>query len=356
MENILTYVRFRKDIPFWREPFNEADAVVFSILSYLDYTGLIEGKELLSSVALKYQKKLEAAGARTEDRTLRLREDVLLEMINARRYQKVRMENYLRDISEEEKKTVYAITFWLSARKAIVAFPGTDNSMLSWKENFTYLYLFPAPGQVQCAAYLEGVLRKRFVKTMVIGHSKGGQLAVYAAMNAPNRLQNKIRQLYLFDAPGFVYDVNQRAEYRNLVGRIKSYVPEDCVIGNLNGMEYGTRTIIHSYDTGFGQHDINNWQITAHGIMRGEAYSDFSIRTSEVFNRLVQDVEEEMRETVVDELFDLLDSNGIREMGDINNMKLGKGIGLLLGYPKLSSHTKTLLKTLLKELRAPKEN
>ena len=347
MENILTYLRYRKDIPTSKMAWNEADYVAFSMISYLDYTGLCEDWPLLSEAAVRYRDKYYPQG----DLQAHMREKALFEMADSIRYRKVRIGRYLRDIDEIQEKTVYAVTFRLSRFHSIVAFPGTDHSMLSWKENFIYLYRYDAPGLLQCKDYLESAINRSFMKVTVIGHSKGGLQAVYASCRLPAQLRRKIKALYLFDAPGFAYPIETEEGYRELESRMKSFVPEDCVIGNLNHASYGDRQMIRSYETGFAQHECDNWQITATGIARGQAASEFSEKSSKVFNTLVESVPVEDREMVITEMFDVLKNNGITRIDDINNLRFGNALKILLSYPRLSPQTRNLMKTLLKEMK-----
>lgn len=348
MHNILSYVKFRKDLSFLQLPFNDADVVAFSCLSYLDYTDVVEGRDSIGRVAEKYKaKKLEQAPEYAFDP----KELLLFEMADSKRYKNVRIADYEKEISEELEMTYYACTFYLNRFEAIVTFPGTDDSLLSWKENFVYLYEFPAPGQEKCRAYLQKVLKQPFVRAKLIGHSKGGTLAAYAAMNTEPKLQKKIGDIFLLDAPGFAYDANELPGFQAIKGKIKSYVPEDCVIGKLFKVPYGQPTVIKSFKEKFDQHELTHWTMTPNGIDKTAETSAFSDKNAETINNLVESVPPEKRKVAVDELFGMLFKNKITKIDEVNNMTMINGLKLLLSYPKLSADTKNLMTTLLKEMK-----
>ncbi len=348
MHNILSYVKFRKDISFLQMPINDADMLAFSCLSYLDYTGLVDGKTPIAEVAKKYKaRKLKD----DPDYKFDTKELLLLEMSDSKRYGKVCVADYEKEISEELEMTYYACTFYLNRFEAIVAFPGTDDSLLSWKENFVYLYKIPAPGQEKCREYLDKVLRQPFIKVRLIGHSKGGTLAAYAAMNTEQKLQKKIKDIYLLDAPGFSYDANKKAGFVAIKDRIRSYVPEDCVVGKLFKIPYGKPIVVKSFKEKFDQHELTHWNTTASGIEKTEATSEFSDKNAGVINNLVESVHPDKRQIAVDELFNMLFKNKITRIEELNNITFVNGVKLVLSYPKLSADTKNLLTTLLKEMK-----
>ncbi len=348
MHNILSYVKYRKDLTFRQMPFNDADALAFSCLSYLDYSGLLDGRTRINDLAPRYKaEKLKENPNYSFD----VKELLLLEMADSKRYGKVSVADYEKEISEELEMTYYACTFYLNRFEAIVTFPGTDDSLLSWKENFVYLYRIPAPGQEKCRAYLGKVLQQPFVSVRLIGHSKGGTLAAYAAMNTEAKLQKKIRDIFLLDAPGFSYDANEKPGFRAIKDKIRSYVPEDCVVGKLFRIPYGEPIVIKSFKEKFDQHELTHWNTTANGIERTEATSAFSDKNAEIINNLVESVLPDKRKTAVDELFDMFFRNKITRIEELNNMTFVNGIKLVLSYPKLSADTKNLMTTLLKEMK-----
>lgn len=55
MENLLNYVRLRRDIDFSVRPFNEVDMLVCADLSYVDWDGIVEKEEVsLEEACRKY--------------------------------------------------------------------------------------------------------------------------------------------------------------------------------------------------------------------------------------------------------------------------------------------------------------
>ena len=75
-----------------------------------------------------------------------------------------------------------AVSFLLPDKSVFVAFRGTDTSLVGWKEDFNMSYLEAVPAQVRAAEYTAEIARVcRWHKLRIGGHSKGGNLSVYAA-------------------------------------------------------------------------------------------------------------------------------------------------------------------------------
>lgn len=66
---------------------------------------------------------------------------------------------------------------------------------------------------------------------MLTGHSKGGNLAVYAAMNASDEVKDRVERIYSLDGPGFPESVVNSFEYASVSDRIVKIVPDSSVVG-----------------------------------------------------------------------------------------------------------------------------
>lgn len=345
---IITYVKFRGDQSFRKQPYNEADALAFSVISYINLSEVLVGCELLSEVAEKYKEQKCALDENYEPNE---KEILFYAMASAKRYRKVKVANYVRKMDTDEDMTYYSVTYHLSRFKSIVAYPGTDKTLLSWKENFTFLYKDNAPGLENAKEYLLPVLKTKLRKVDVIGHSKGGALAVYAAMNADEKLQKNISAIYLFDAPGFIYDLKTEAGYRRIMGRINSYKPIDSVIGRMFVVPYPDQIIVKTDAERFFAHELLHWCIGPNGIERGKEHSEFSEIMSQQLNELVVNVEPEHREAVVNEMFDLFFNRDITELPQIHDMKVKDGVKVLWDLKGLSADTRLIVRKLFKVIR-----
>lgn len=350
MDNVISYLKFRQDITFKQAPFNESDAVVFASLVSLNYDGVFQGSASIQTVAENYKK---VGKGNSKDEMLKEKEQLLFLAAKSKRFSQVIFENYVKDINKEDEMTFYAITFRISRFESFVTFRGTDGSLLSWKENFTGLFNMPTPGQYRALKYLSNALKKPFEKVSVVGHSKGGNLAVYASMMLDEKLQKKIKNIYVLDGPGFMEDVSNKLGYLRIVDRIKAYVPKSCIVGNLMHPTY-ERIIVEAEGTGVYQHDMLTWHMDAFGLCKAmeqkvdETGENISVR----INNWIESIPVADRRRVVDELFDVFEDNGIIHISDIIHMDLKGIVHTIKSLTSLSAENRELIGIIFKQVRS----
>lgn len=346
MDNLVSYVKFRQDVSFKASQFNELDAMVMAALVGLDFEGVIEKRSTIQEVAFAYRDH----GKRdVRDEELEAKEAVLYMAAGSKRYGRVMLENYVKEIDAGQEMTFYALTFSISPFEAFVAYRGTDGSLLSWKENFVGLYMMPTPGQYRAVKYLSHAAARPFRRINVVGHSKGGNLAVFAAMTLEERLQKRIGNIYVFDAPGFNEDVSNKLGYLRIKDRIKAFVPKCCVIGNLMKPTY-ERTIVDASGRGMHQHDMFTWSASATGLVATDSADktgkDISLRA----NKWIDSISMDERKRVVDELFSVFMDNGILHISDMMHMDIRRIFNIIKCLPSLSSENRELLGIVFREL------
>lgn len=128
------------------------------------------------------------------------------------RFRAVEVGLYLSEFDPAREMQFAAMTFFYRDAFAFVGFRGTDESIVGWKEDFNMAYAMPVPAQDQASRYLATAAPYLPERIIVGGHSKGGNLAEYAALHAPADVQNRIVRVYNLDGPGFKEDVRENAE------------------------------------------------------------------------------------------------------------------------------------------------
>lgn len=348
MDNLLTYLKFRGDVSFKSFKFCELDGMLLSVIAGLDYDGLFEKREHISVLSNAY---FEKNNKDYKDERLSDKEEVLKLIGTQKRFKNLYVEDYVKIIDKEKEMTFYAMTFSLSKFDYYVVFRGTDGSLLSWKENFSTLYLSPSNGQYEAVSYLAKQMKRPFSRFTVIGHSKGGNLAVYAAMQVFEKYQKRIVKVYSFDAPGYIEDISEKLSFLRIKDRIEAIVPESCVIGNLMLPPYEKR-VVKSHGNGVYQHDLFNWEAGPSGLLMAESTNEFSAELSKKINDWVVSISVDDRERVVNELFDMFEKNGINHITDLMHFDLRKILGLIKAATSLSSENRALLSIIIKQLRA----
>ena len=307
MSDMLDYLRAFGQTPFSARPFNAVDNLVLAQLSYLDYSGAAEKmpcalNKLDSGVTFGVMEKdnkalfsLAAGSARFGGSTALGYADVF---------------------SKEHTSQFAAVCFRLVDGSAYVSFRGTDSTLVGWKEDFMLSFTTPVPAQVLAAEYLSRVGRALGCPLRVGGHSKGGNLAIYAAAFCSRPVQDDIVAVYSNDGPGFEKRVLESEEYLRIKPRIRRFIPESSAVGILMDSDSEV-CIVKSSAFGLGQHNPYSWQTAGEGFV---TCSETSM-SSEIISLSQRDwfkcLSEDKRRQYTDMLFDILSAGNARTLRDI---------------------------------------
>lgn len=324
MENIVDYLKSIKDLLFEEKPFNELDALVLSRLSYIDFRSILKStkywsKKKLTDVINEIFIEKEKSNYR-----FRLKEDMqLLDVLRSSlRYRECYIKSYVYDTVIEEVKQFSAVTFINEDPKQkfmFIAFKGTDGTVTGRKEDFNMAYLETVPAQIEAAKYLKKITRFSSYKTIYVGgHSKGGNLAVYAASQARKNIQNNIKEIYSFDGPGFKDDFLETEGFINIHEKISLFAPQSSIIGRLLSRNYKTY-IVQSKKKLLYQHNIYNWKIENNDFVKLDKFTFLSNKIDKVLKDSLSKTTIEERKAIVDELFDIvkdLSKDDVIDFGD----------------------------------------
>ena len=265
MGTLFDYLDWRGDLSFADVPLNEVDSLIFTQLSYVNFDGILsenlDDKPIsLRDAVRQYLKKHKGEtpylGKIVPSAILSL----AAKAAKCARYANVKMLGYTNHIDQKTQKQFSAVTFFPPKAPAYVAYRGTDDTLVGWKEDFNMSFLQPVPAQIEAVAYLESVAPYLTEKFFVGGHSKGGNLAVYAAVKCSPALQERIISVYNNDGPGFDRAFIESVDYKNLRAKIRTIVPESSVVGMLLEHEE-SYDVIKSHATGLLQHDGCSWEV-----------------------------------------------------------------------------------------------
>lgn len=326
MANLLDYIAWRGDIPFEQSPFNPVDNIIFSQLSYLDLDGIVPGPSERRSVTI-------AAAARSftgrqrvdpsfspENMTIKNAAVFIRALGSARRYQHCNIFGYVSeiDLSKEKQFSALCVTIskkWFHPLSAVV-YRGTDTSLVGWKEDFNMSYSDAVPAQTAAAAYLEKMAKRISGPLLLAGHSKGGNLAVYAASHCQAKIRRRISVIYSNDAPGFHQKVIESKGYRELQGRIQSFVPQSSFVGML--FDHGTaNTVIKSTESGLMQHDMYSWEVTHNGLVRAEGLSNESRLVEKIIRDWINCIDKEQRQRFIEALYMILTATQAKSIPEL---------------------------------------
>ncbi len=319
--NIITYAETELNT-FKEKAFCEIDSLVLSQMSYLFYDGIVPGfKGFSKNATFKdiyraeyFQGILNLVRFPSENRRL------FAALAASPRFRNVKLNYYVNDIDIHKEKQFSAITFVLDRKTAYIAFRGTDASIIGWKEDFNMAFLDEVPAQISAAEYVNKVAKLLHRKLIVGGHSKGGNLAVYAGAMCDVYAQNRIVSIFSHDGPGFK-TLAKTDRYQNIKSKIYKTVPKTAIIGMvMDGNE--DYKIVKSTSTGIMQHDPFSWELDESGFVTEEKISTSATIMNNTLHNLLTSMSDKERENFVNALFQLIQAANVNTVYDLEKIKL----------------------------------
>ena len=217
-------------------------------------------------------------------------------------------------------------------------------------------FTFPLPSQKKALDYFEKAVRMLNGKFILGGHSKGGNLAVYAGAFTDENSRNRIDYIYNFDGPGFSLDKIRDSGFYEVDDRIYTFVPQSSIFGMIFEHEE-SYTIVKSNQKGFLQHDIYSWEIEQNSLIRLKSTTNFSVFFDHTLKEFVESLTIAKRREFTKEVFALL---SLTETATFNEMLKNplKNTGTILkSFAGLDSKTRNmLLKTIFAFVKSAKNN
>ncbi|WP_075877179.1 Mbeg1-like protein [Merdibacter massiliensis] len=337
MLDILDYITLRKDLSFTQCAFQEIDALIFCELAYVEWTGIVEKPILLSEACSRFFQ--EYAGT---DFTTKYAYSVRIpQLVHAlqktSRYQHIELLNYQSVFDETQEIQFAAITLRLEDGALFIAYRGTDNSILGWKEDMKMTYLDEIPSHLLAWNYASEMYeryrshkrtliswQKKHTPLYLGGHSKGGNLAMYVAIRE-QQLHPWLRKVYNFDGPGFRPSFYEHYDAAPVLDKIVTIVPKETIIGRLL-LHKERYTVIDAQGNGLSQHDGFHWSVDAYGFVRVDHWSEESDRIQQMIDEMLMSKEDAQRKEYIDLIFHILDRLEIRQISDFSSMSIRQGM------------------------------
>ena len=233
MADMFDYLLWRGDLSMEAVPPNPVDTLILSELSYIGFEGLVPG-DFLHPVPLRVAAEAFAMLPDREDRDRVKRDgELLAAAARTERFGELRLVFYRSELLPELQSQFAAVTWLLPGGGAVITYRGTDLSITGWKEDFNMSFQPQVPAQEKALWYLEAFARVHRGPIRLAGHSKGGNLAVYAAAKAQPELQERILSVHNHDGPGFHSSMLRDPGYRAILPRVRTFVPQSSVVGML---------------------------------------------------------------------------------------------------------------------------
>lgn len=354
MANIEDYVKWRGDLSFKQDAFNDIDNLVLSVIAYIDFEGIVPDIKVKKGVTL----------SKACERFFRIYNEEELKKAKTfiwytpffmriaagcARFKNILLRDYSW-INDEEKQTQFAaFTAELGDGTIYIAFMGTDDTLVGWKEDFNMSYQHPIPAQMQAVCYINEIATQTKKKIRIGGHSKGGNLAVYGAVRCENKFKKRIINVYNNDGPGFDESFIKDERYQQMRPVIKSIVPENSFVGML--FEHDDNlVVVKSSQSGIMQHDGLSWQVEGNQFEFAKELSHSSKVLNEVFKRWLHKIDIEERDKFVNVLFTLITASGASTLSEVSADRFNSASAAFRIYQSLDKETKVMMHRLFHSL------
>ena len=321
MPTIFDYLKTSQYDSFYDKDFTVLDALALTELAYLPFEDLVPSdfsadiylslQHLAEQFEEKFQGKYPPLGMVNAHRL-----KLLSYLSSFKRYKHIRALGFANDVSLDSQKQFAAITYQIRPKEYLVVFRGTDDSIIGWKEDFHLTYMKEIPAQLAARDYLKEVLDKLDSKVWLAGHSKGGNLATYAACHVETSIQDRVQKVYSFDAPGLHSSIRNSDNFKAIEGKILSIIPENSIVGMMLETPE-TDLVVKSKTFGLLQHLMVSWEIEGDQFKVVPKVTEDSIQVDQTLKSWTASLSEEELRDFFDLFFGLFIEAGIYRFGDI---------------------------------------
>lgn len=310
MNNVFDYLKWRGDLSFESIPISVEDVAVLAQLSYCPFEDIEEieyrGRTLQDLNSIVYYQ----GEPKTKFDWVKNTYVLWKELPNYPRFSNIKLLDFARknseDIITDEIDEQFAVVSFEIADTVVVAFRGTDTSISGWKESINMGRDELVPGQEDAIKYINS-LDKKYDKIIICGHSKGGNLALYAATYANKK--DRIKAVYNFDGPGVHTSTYESREWNQISDKILSIIPKSSLVGVLMGYAADYKVVNSSALTGVSQHDIFTWIFDGPHFSYTDKTTTISRLTSEVMHDFIADSTDQERGTLINMISKVLDAS-----------------------------------------------
>lgn len=342
MSSLFDYITWRGDLDFSRDDPNEVDAMIFCFMIYADLIPY-QGMNIHDATAFYFMNNninsTKLGLIIPSENVLKM----LLQIARSKRFSPVVIENCINDVNFEEYYQFCAYTLSLDEDKVAVVFGGTDDSIVGWYEDFQMSYLKNIPSQVKAQKYLEEAIATHPGKKIyVMGHSKGGNLAVYAAIKCKPEYKGTIERVYSLDGPGFSDSFSLIGDYEELEDKIDNLVPQSSMVGVLFS---GGKTfkITKSSYRGLYQHDGFSWDVKGNSFVKLSKFSQRGEKNDKQINAKLSSMTKEQKQEFTDEFFGIILRTGAKTLTELASARLKGTVACLKEFSKLDKEKRELM-------------
>ena len=322
MKNMLDYIKEFGHVSFEERAFSEIDALVLTELEYLPLENVVPSDEngenfvTVKEIAEYMQEHKQELFDENPMMITEERHEVSQVIADEPRFQSLKFFGVVSEWDKDTTKQFAAVTVEVEPIVRLVIFRGTDDTLIGWKEDFLMTYSPLVAAQTDAKEYLAKQASLWDGDLMISGHSKGGNLAIYAAATQVEDVQLRIVDIFCFDSPGLYRSVLETKGYQNIVPLAMRYIPQDSLVGLMLESEV-PYVIVKSNATGAMQHSAMTWEIEDGQFIKMEKLTKNSQLNDQTFKKWTESVSDEELELFWNVFFELLFSVGIDTVNDL---------------------------------------
>lgn len=334
MSDLFDYLTWRGDLPFSKAvPLNEVDGMILARVAYFPF-------ELFNWSSDYAFPDLCQKISELPEETLKLPGDLELRKVlsSSPRFSSCSFSDYQKNFNSKATEQFAAITIHMNEKEMCLAFCGTDATLVGWKEDLNMSFMVCVPSQGRALQYAEEMMIKYpNKKVYMVGHSKGGNLACYAAAFLPTGLAQRVLRVYSYDGPGFPDTVIQDPKMVRVRSKVQLFMPRDSIVGRIMN-QIVEPVIIHSTNESIYQHDVYSWEVLGPKlVLSPDGATDFSTATGEAIKRVLSMTDPVQRKAVIDIVFDFLGSSNAHTVAEVRESMSKNMLSYLKALQGLSS-------------------
>lgn len=352
-ETILDYLKEYGKYSLQEKPINDVDSLILCQLSYLKFDEIVpDVRQNLPSITIEeiaahkdYEKLFADERFEKDNRAL------FHGILNSRRFKKLKLNYYINQIVKEKEWEMQfsAVTCFLENNMVYIAYRGTDETIVGWKEDFNMAFLSPVPGQLYSTEYLNLVAGKIKGSFLVGGHSKGGNFAVYAAMKCSPEIQKRILKIYSMDGPGFRAEVLKEEHYERIEKRVVKILPHSSFVGMIfeKNIHY---YVVESKTFGLAQHNPFSWLVKDGDFVWVEDIYESRRKLDNTLNEWILSLNQQQLQTFVDTLYQVISASEAQDLIEFTADWKKSMNHVIRALKEVDGQTAHMLKDMIKSL------
>lgn len=351
MGTVLDYLKKYGNYSFREKTMTEVDSLILCQMSYLKFDGLVaDVRDKGKSVTLKSLTVHPDFDKLFGDiRYEKVNRELFQEMVSGKRFGSMRLNYYINLVEKQWETQFSAVTCFLDDGTVYVAYRGTDESIVGWKEDFNMAFLSPVPGQEYSVKYLNTVAGKLRRPFYVGGHSKGGNLAVYSVMKSRPSIQERVIRIYSMDGPGFRPEILSGGEYGRIADRVVKILPHSSLVGMLFESDMRFQ-VVESKTFGLAQHDPYTWLVEEDHLLRADGIRERCLRRDNTLNQWILSLDEKQLRTFVDTLYQVIAASRADSVIEFTAEWKRSMNGMLAAMKEVDEETMKILKEMVRAL------